>query len=173
MPEVLNYGTSDASAPPRGAVRELLALALPTVAQMASYTVMQFIDTWMLAHSADRVIAPTAAANSGILAFSVISLGMGCLWVVNTLVSQAYGRKDYAACGRYLWQGVWFALVFARVRAAGAAGHRSRLLRRRARAAPGRAGDALHPDRAGRDRRQAGRRPPSGSSCWRSTGRGR
>jgi multidrug resistance protein, MATE family len=94
-------------------VRELLALALPTVAQMASYTVMQFIDTWMLAHSADRVIAPTAAANSGILAFSVISLGMGCLWVVNTLVSQAYGRKDYAACGRYLWQGVWFALVFA------------------------------------------------------------
>src|SRR5205823_3859757 len=61
----------------------------------------------------DGVLAPTAAANSGILAFSVISLGMGALWVVNTLVSQSFGRKDYAACGRYLWQGVWFAITFA------------------------------------------------------------
>ena len=94
---------------------ELLRLAGPTVAQMASYTVMQFVDTWMLSRSGDgvaAVIAPTAAANSGILAFAIISLGMGVLWVVNTLVSQAYGRRDYAACGQFLWQGVWFALVF-------------------------------------------------------------
>src|SRR6185503_11413823 len=93
---------------------ELLALAGPTIAQMASYTVMQFLDTWMLAHQSgtrarDDVLAPTAAMNSGILAFSVISLGMGVLWVVNTLVSQAYGRKDYTACGRFLWQGIWVA----------------------------------------------------------------
>jgi MATE family multidrug resistance protein len=92
---------------------ELLRLAGPTVAQMASYTVMQFLDTWMLAHVGDGIIAPTAAANSGILAFAVISLGMGVLWVVNTLVSQAFGRKDYAACGQFLWQGVWFSLIFA------------------------------------------------------------
>src|ERR1051325_11178244 len=83
---------------------ELLRLALPTVAQMASYTLMQFLDTWMLSRVGDRVIPPTAAANSGILAFSVISLGMGVLWLVNTLVSQAFGRKDYAACGQFLWQ---------------------------------------------------------------------
>src|SRR3954451_14783999 len=91
---------------------ELLRLAGPTVAQMASYTVMQFLDTWMLSHVGDHILPPTAAANSGILAFSVISLGMGVLWVVNTLVSQAYGRKDYAGCGQFLWQGIWFALVF-------------------------------------------------------------
>lgn len=92
---------------------ELLRLAGPTVAQMASYTLMQFLDTWMLSHVGDRITAPTAAANSGILAFSVISLGMGVLWVVNTLVSQCYGRRDFAGCGRYLWQGVWFSVVFA------------------------------------------------------------
>src|SRR5947207_190209 len=91
---------------------ELLRLAGPTVAQMASYTLMQFADTWMLSRVGDRITAPTAAANSGILAFSVIALGMGVLWVVNTLVSQAFGRKDFAACGQFLWQGVWFALVF-------------------------------------------------------------
>ncbi|HYO11118.1 MAG TPA: MATE family efflux transporter [Tepidisphaeraceae bacterium] len=92
---------------------ELLRIAVPTVAQMASYTVMQFLDTWMLSHVGDRLTAPTAASNSGILAFAVISMGMGVLWVVNTLVSQSYGRRDYRACGQFLWQGVWFSLAFA------------------------------------------------------------
>ena len=110
MPDVLH------SSPPlhhsRSPLVELLLLAGPTVAQMASYTLMQFIDTWMLAHVGTGVNEPTAASNSGMLAFSVISLGMGVLWVVNTLVSQSFGRKDYAECGRYLWQGVWFAVAF-------------------------------------------------------------
>ena len=96
----------------RSPLAELLGLALPTVAQMASYTLMQFVDTWFLAQTPDSVDAPTAAANSGMLAFSIISLGMGVLWVVNTLVSQSFGRKNYAACGRFLWQGIWFALTF-------------------------------------------------------------
>jgi MATE family multidrug resistance protein len=91
---------------------ELLMLAGPTVAQMASYTLMQFLDTWMLAHVGTGVEEPTAASNSGMFTFSVISLGMGVLWVVNTLVSQSFGRKDFAACGRYLWQGIWFAVGF-------------------------------------------------------------
>ncbi|HZL34523.1 MAG TPA: MATE family efflux transporter [Tepidisphaeraceae bacterium] len=99
--------------PVRTPIIELLLLAGPTVAQMGSYTLMQFLDTWMLAHVGGGVNAPTAAANSGMFAFSIISLGMGVLWVVNTLASQSFGRKDYAACGRYLWQGTWFAVAFA------------------------------------------------------------
>lgn len=99
----------------RSALRELLSLAAPTVAQMASYTLMQFIDTWMLAHyGSNRVsgVEPTAASNSGLFAFALISLGFGALMLVNTLVSQAFGRGDRAACGRYLWQGVWFAFFY-------------------------------------------------------------
>ncbi|HEY8750444.1 MAG TPA: MATE family efflux transporter, partial [Tepidisphaeraceae bacterium] len=87
----------------------LLSLAVPTVAQMASYTLMQFIDTLML--SRVGATEATAASNSGLLAFSIISFGVGVLWVVNTLVSQAFGRRDTKACGRYLWQGIWFGLV--------------------------------------------------------------
>jgi MATE family multidrug resistance protein len=90
---------------------EMLRLAGPTVAQMASYTTMQFIDTWMLAHLG--VDAPTAAGNAGIFAFAVISFGMGILFIVNTLVSQAFGQGNYSHCGRYLWQGVWVSVVFA------------------------------------------------------------
>jgi MATE family multidrug resistance protein len=92
---------------------ELLYLAAPTVAQMASYTLMQFIDTWILAHAGGSVLPPTAAANAGMLAFAAISMGMGVMFIVNTLVSQSFGRKDPASCGRFLWQGIWFAVGFA------------------------------------------------------------
>jgi MATE family multidrug resistance protein len=102
--------SSAQSIKPRRPMVELLTLAAPTVAQMASYTVMQFIDTWMLARLGTT--APTAAANSGMMAFSVIGFGMGSLWIVNTLASQSFGRRDFHQCGRYLWQGVWFAIVY-------------------------------------------------------------
>lgn len=95
---------------PRGALGELLTLALPTVAQMASYTVMQFTDTYMLARVSDP--AATAAGQSGMLSFTFISFGTGVLLLVNTLVSQAFGRGDRRACGQFLWQGLWFALLF-------------------------------------------------------------
>jgi MATE family multidrug resistance protein len=95
-------------------LRELLALAGPTVAQMASYTLMQFIDTWILSRTGD-VVALTAAAQAGMLAFSAISLGMGVMFVVNALVSQSFGRGDHRACGRFLWQGIWFAFAFSAV----------------------------------------------------------
>jgi MATE family multidrug resistance protein len=90
-------------------VWELLSLAAPTIAQMASYTVMQFTDTWMLSRVGD--VHAASAGMSGILAFALISLGFGVILVVNTLVSQAYGREDFPACGRYMWQGVWFGVV--------------------------------------------------------------
>ncbi|HZZ44028.1 MAG TPA: MATE family efflux transporter [Tepidisphaeraceae bacterium] len=97
----------------RSPLAELLVLALPTVAQMASYTAMQFLDVWMLTRPGVAADSGTAAANAGILTFSVISLGVGTLFIVNTLASQAFGRKDYPACGRYLWQGIWFSLLYA------------------------------------------------------------
>jgi MATE family multidrug resistance protein len=94
---------------------ELLFLAGPTVAQMASYTLMQFIDTWLLSHFGSNKstgLEPTAASNSGMLSFALISVGFGALMVVNTFVSQSYGRNDRRSCGRYLWQGIWFALLY-------------------------------------------------------------
>src|SRR4051794_16934596 len=97
-------------APERRPLVELLLLAMPTMAQMASYTLMQFADTWMLSRLG--VAEPTAAGNAGLLAFSIIGFGVGVLFCVNTLVSQHFGQRDYASCGRYLWQGVWFGVLF-------------------------------------------------------------
>src|SRR6185503_1433213 len=98
---------------PRSPLAELLFLAFPTIAQMASYTVMQFGDTWML--SVLGVKEPTAAGNAGIFAWTIIGFVFGVIMCVNTLVSQNFGQKDYASCGRYLWQGVWFGLAYSLV----------------------------------------------------------
>lgn len=91
---------------------ELLYLSGPTIAQMVSYTLMQFIDAAMLSHVGTHVDEPTAAINAGLFAFALISLGIGTLFIVNTLVSQKYGEGHDSACGQYLWQGVWFAVIF-------------------------------------------------------------
>lgn len=107
---VLDYETPPGGQPQRRPMVELLLLALPTVAQMASYTLMQFADRWMLAWVGD--LEATAAGTAGIIFFSIIGFGFGVLLVVNTLVSQSHGRKDYVSAGRYLWQGLWFAVVF-------------------------------------------------------------
>src|SRR3954454_25314752 len=95
--------TSPDSATVKRPLVELLSLALPTIVQMTSYTVMQFTDTFMLSRVSDT--AATAAAQAGMVEFSLLSFGVGTLLLVNTLVSQSYGRGDFRACGRYLWQG--------------------------------------------------------------------
>src|SRR3954453_3240470 len=64
----------------RSPLGELLGLAIPTVAQMASSTVMQFLDTWMLSRLG--VNEPTAAGNGGLLAWSVMGFGAGVLFCV-------------------------------------------------------------------------------------------
>lgn len=97
----------------RWPIVELLALAAPTVGQMASYTLMQFTDRWMLSRVADGGdLMATAAGTAGLSYFSVLGFGFGTLLVLNTLASQSFGRKDFSATGQYLWQGIWFGLSF-------------------------------------------------------------
>jgi MATE family multidrug resistance protein len=103
-------GQPEAPTPARRPAAELLTLALPTIAQMASYTVMQFADSLQLAMGAGDAAA-TAAGMAGFMVFAAMSLAWGALLVVNTLVSQSIGAGNRDAAGRYLWQGVWFAVL--------------------------------------------------------------
>src|SRR4051812_29699695 len=86
----------------RWPIAELLILAAPTVAQMTSYTLMQFADRYMLGKVG--TLEATAAGTAGMSYFSVLGFGFGVLLVLNTLASQSLGRKDYPAAGRYMWQ---------------------------------------------------------------------
>src|SRR3954463_12016414 len=65
---------------------ELLSLAGPTVLQMMSYTLMQFIDTYLVSRLG--YVEAAAVAMSGLFTFSVMCFGIGVLQLVNTLVSQ-------------------------------------------------------------------------------------
>ena len=78
--------------PSRRPIVELLMLAGPTVAQMASYTVMQFIDTWMLAHVGRGIIAPTAASNAGML---VTARGVKSQAHAGMLIALGFDRCEY------------------------------------------------------------------------------
>ena len=100
----------DHAGPARRPIVELALLAAPTIAQMASYTVMQFADSLQLALGAGDAAA-TAAGMAGFMVFAAMSLAWGALLVVNTLVSQGVGAGNRDAAGRYLWQGVWFAVL--------------------------------------------------------------
>src|SRR5687767_2923077 len=80
MQGTLDYEPQRDDAPRRRPLAELLYLAAPTVAQMSSYTVMQFADTWMLSKLGETEAA--AAGNAGMFAFTVVSLGMGVLFMV-------------------------------------------------------------------------------------------
>jgi len=53
---------------------------------------------------------------------SVVGFGMGAIIVVNTLASQSFGAGDLKRCGRHLWQGVWFAVIYSGAALAAAAG---------------------------------------------------
>ena len=71
-------GTNRLGRPTGGAkppLVELLALALPTIVQMTSYTVMQFTDTFMLSRVSDT--AATAAAQAGMVEFSLLASASG------------------------------------------------------------------------------------------------
>src|SRR5687767_526616 len=94
--------------PQRRPIVELMVLAVPTVLQMASYTVMQFADRLMLSKVGDLHAA--ASGTAGITFFCFLGFGFGLLFVVNTMVSQNFGRGEHAATGSSMWQGIWFGM---------------------------------------------------------------
>jgi MATE family multidrug resistance protein len=90
------------------AVREVWAIAWPTVLTMTSYTVMQFIDKLMVAQVGPLEVA--AQGNGGIWAFNLMAITMGLLTVINTYVAQNLGAGRPEEGSRYAWAGLWLSL---------------------------------------------------------------
>jgi len=90
------------------AVREVWAIAWPTVLTMTSYTVMQFTDKLMVAQVGPLEVA--AQGNGGIWAFNLMAITMGLLTVINTYVAQNLGAGRPEEGSRYAWAGLWLSL---------------------------------------------------------------
>ena len=98
-----------ASTPNPSPVREVWSLAWPTVVTMLSYTVMQFVDSLLVAQVGTAEVA--AQGNAGVWSWAFIFTVIGVVGLVNTFVSQAVGAGRPHEAARYGWAGLWIGVL--------------------------------------------------------------
>ena len=88
-------------------VGEVVRLSIPGVLNTVSFSVMQFIDGWMVAKVSPEAMA--AQLMGGLVALTLNCLFMGILSCVSTFASQNLGAGQADKAARYGWQGLWLA----------------------------------------------------------------
>ncbi len=100
------------TAPPanwRRELRTMVALAVPVVFSELGWMAQGVVDTIMVGKLGPAAIGAVAVGNA--VYYTPSLFGMGLLLGLDTLVSQAYGRKDHDECHRWLAQGVYLACI--------------------------------------------------------------
>lgn len=97
-------------------LKYMLKLAAPMVVTNISFTVMQFVDRFMVSRLGTEALA--AILPAGIISFVPASFAMGVMTSVNTFVSQSLGRGQKKDCSNYFWQGIYMGLLYISVTAA-------------------------------------------------------
>jgi multidrug resistance protein, MATE family len=96
---------------PRRELRSLLRLALPIVAVQVGLMMMGVVDTLMVGRVSAAALAAVALGN--IYFFSVAIFGMGVLFALDPVISQAVGARDDRAIARGIQRGLILALILA------------------------------------------------------------
>jgi MATE family multidrug resistance protein len=91
-------------------LRALLALAIPVILSELGWVAMGIVDTIMVGRLGPRAIGAVGISSAAYYAPTLC--GIGILLGLDTLVSQAWGRRDYEVCHRWLAQGVYCALAY-------------------------------------------------------------
>ncbi len=89
----------------------MIALAVPVVLSELGWMAMGVVDTIMVGRLGPAAIGAVALGNA--ILYTPAIFGVGLMLGLDTLVSQAYGRKDHEECHRWLAQGVYLACVAA------------------------------------------------------------
>jgi MATE family multidrug resistance protein len=87
----------------------MVALAVPVVLSELGWVAMGIVDTVMVGKLGPAAIGAVALGNA--VYYTPAICGIGLLLGLDTLVAQAYGRKDHDECHRWLAQGVWLACI--------------------------------------------------------------
>lgn len=90
---------------------ELFRLAAPSVVSMSSFTLMQFVDKWMVSKIGPDPIYVGSQGSGGLAAWVPISFMFGTLAIINTFVSQNLGAGSPRNGPKYAWNAAWLALV--------------------------------------------------------------
>lgn len=88
-----------------------LTIAVPVVLAELGWMAMGVVDTVMVGSLGPEAISAAGVGTSIHMGFVV--LGMGVLLGLDTLVSQAFGRRDYEDCHRWLIDGLVLAALMA------------------------------------------------------------
>jgi MATE family multidrug resistance protein len=98
-------------APWRHELRALIILAVPVVLSELGWMAQGVVDTIMVGKLGPAAIGAVALGNA--VCYTPSLFGIGLLLGLDTLVAQAYGRKDHDECHRWLAQGVYLACFVA------------------------------------------------------------
>jgi MATE family multidrug resistance protein len=91
-------------------VGEVARMAAPTILSMASYTLMQFADSWMVARGVGGE-AFGAQFIGGMASFVAATFFLGTLSCINTFAAQNVGAGRPERAAQYGWQGIWLGLA--------------------------------------------------------------
>ena len=89
----------------------MVTLAVPVVLSELGWMLMGVVDTIMVGRLGPAAIGAVAVGNA--VCYTPSMFGMGLMLGLDTLVAQAYGRKDHDECHRWLAQGVYLASIAA------------------------------------------------------------
>jgi MATE family multidrug resistance protein len=91
-------------------LKHMLKLAAPMVITNISFTVMQFVDRYMVSRLGTDALA--AILPAGLVSFLPASFALGAMISVNTFVSQSLGRGHKNDCSNYCWQATYMGLTY-------------------------------------------------------------
>jgi multidrug resistance protein, MATE family len=95
----------------RDELRPMLRLSVPIVMAEIGWMSMTVVDTIMLGRLPNSAVAIGAASLGTSLFYTVAIFGGGLLLGLDTLVSQAYGRKDFPEANRSLINSIYLAFA--------------------------------------------------------------
>jgi MATE family multidrug resistance protein len=90
-------------------LRTVVALAIPVALSEIGWMMQGVVDTVMVGRLGPAAIGAVALGNA--ICYTPALFGIGLMLGLDTLVAQAYGRRDHDECHRWLAQGLYLAAI--------------------------------------------------------------
>ena len=91
-------------------LKYMLKLAAPMVVTTVSFTIMQFVDRYMVSRLGTEALA--AILPAGFVSFLPSGFAIGAMASLSTFVSQSLGRGDKKNCSNYFWQTIYMGSAY-------------------------------------------------------------
>ncbi len=91
-------------------LRYMLKLAAPMVVTTISFTIMQFVDRFMVSRLGTEALA--AILPAGLVSFLPSGFAIGAMASLSTFVSQSLGRSNKKDCSNYFWQAIYMGFAY-------------------------------------------------------------